>query len=248
MAAAIVDWNNIARLKERCRLAFDEINASGDLVKTRLQPQYLDLKLTELELIHEIKQQKDKIKEEEREAKRIAREAEREEARVKAAAEKAKREREEMELMVKRELEKLDSASPEQLLLIEKHRAQLEVLKQKENRAMSMAQLTRAGYVYVITNKASFGEGVCKVGMTRRVEPRDRVKELGDASVPEFFDVHAFVYSEDAPSLERFVHEKLDEKRVNLINRRKEFFFVEPESVVRLMKGYDGELEFNIIA
>ena len=87
-----------------------------------------------------------------------------------------------------------------------------------------MAQQTKRGHVYVISNIGSFGEEVFKVGMTRRLEPMDRVKELGDASVPFSFDVHAMIYSDDAPALEKSLHRVFDDKSVNKVNPRKEFF------------------------
>src|SRR5690606_5862561 len=106
----------------------------------------------------------------------------------------------------------------------------------------SMAQQTRAGHVYVISNIGSFGEGVFKIGMTRRLEPLDRIKELGDASVPFSFDVHAMIYSDDAPSLEAELHKKFADNRVNLVNLRKEFFKVDMESI----KEYLVEKDYNI--
>ncbi|MES1524119.1 GIY-YIG nuclease family protein, partial [Vibrio cholerae] len=84
----------------------------------------------------------------------------------------------------------------------------------------------KAGHVYVISNIGSFGDNVYKIGMTRRLEPMERVKELGDASVPFSFDVHAMIYSENAPALENELHKKFDFQRLNLINTRKEFFAV----------------------
>jgi hypothetical protein len=98
-------------------------------------------------------------------------------------------------------------------------------------RAVSQAQLTKSGHVYVISNIGSFGTDVFKIGMTRRLEPLDRVKELGDASVPFAFDVHAMIYSEDAPALEAQLHRKFADVRINLINDRKEFFRTDLASI-----------------
>jgi len=244
-ASALVDWNNINRLIWRTEKAFAEINESGAIVKTYLKKQYLLLKIKELRLGYELNQLKLELKEEEREELRLQREAEREDKRIKAAADKAEKEREIMERLVAEELSKLESSTEEQKALYELHKQELEVLKEKEKRAVSLAQLTRAGYVYVISNKVSFGEGVVKIGMTRRADPNDRVKELGDASVPELFDVHAFAFTDDAPTLEKFLHNKFADKRVNLVNGRKEFFFALPEEVLAEMLNYDGEFEFS---
>lgn len=247
-AAALVDWNNINRLIERTKDTFQDINSSADLVKTYLTKEYLQLKIMELRLGYEINQLKQDLKEEQRQELQIQREAEREEKRIKAAAEKTEKERLIMERLVAEELSKLESSTEEQKALYEVHKQELEKLREKAKRAISLAQQTRAGYVYVISNKLSFGEGVVKIGMTRRADPYDRVKELGDASVPELFDVHAFAFTEDAPTFERFLHNRFSAQRVNLINGRKEFFFASANEVVAEMKNYEGNYELNEIA
>lgn len=238
---AVVDWNNISRLTQRAKDTFNEINRTGDIVKTHLSDKYLQLKIEELRVKYELKLSKQELKEQEREEAQLKREAEREEARLNAAAEKAEKERITMEKLVAKELEKLESSTEEQRALYELHKNQLETLREKEQRAVSLAQLTRAGYVYVISNPLSFGEGIVKIGMTRRADPNDRVKELGDASVPELFNVHAFAYTDDAPTLEKFLHNAFKDQRVNLVNNRKEFFFTPPEPVLDIMNSYEGD-------
>lgn len=170
-ASALADWNNINRLIDRTRKAFSDINERGDIVQTTIQSNYLNLKIEELKLGYELKLAKQDVKEAEREEARLIREAEREEKRIQAAAEKAEKERILMEELVAKELSKLESFTQEQKELFELHKQQLEQLKEREQRAMSLAQLTRAGYVYVISNVKSFGEGVVKIGMTRRADP-----------------------------------------------------------------------------
>lgn len=120
-------------------------------------------------------------------------------------------------------------------LKIQKIEEEKRELEEKFKRSLSQAQITRAGYLYVISNIGSFGEGICKIGMTRRLEPMDRVVELGDASVPYRFDVHTLAFVEDAPRLEREIHNVLIDKRVNKENHRKEFFHVLPEEAKALM-------------
>lgn len=120
-------------------------------------------------------------------------------------------------------------------LKIEKIEEEKRKLEAKFERATSQAQITRAGYIYVISNIGSFGEGVCKIGMTRRLEPMDRVVELGDASVPYRFDVHTLAFVDDAPRLEKAMHKVFSSKRVNKENHRKEFFFVSPEEAKVVM-------------
>lgn len=89
-----------------------------------------------------------------------------------------------------------------------------------------MAERTRSGYVYIISNVGSFGGEIIKIGLTRRLDPSDRVRELGDASVPFLFDTHAIIYSDDAPRLERALHAEFEAGRINTENYRKEFFRV----------------------
>ncbi|XOV77810.1 MAG: GIY-YIG nuclease family protein [Aestuariibacter sp.] len=244
-ADAIADWNNINRLKQRLTDTHRQINESGKVVKTYISQKYLNVKIEELICNYSIRHLKEDIKETERDERRLAREAEREEKRIKRAIERAEKERVMMEKLVAEELSKLDTATEEQKALLALHKEELELLKQRETRAKSLAQTTRAGYVYVISNPTSFGEGVCKIGMTRRADPNDRVKELGDASVPELFDVHLFVFTEDAPALESFLHKEFDNKRVNLVNKRKEFFFVEPTEVATMLKEYEQAIEIT---
>ena len=103
----------------------------------------------------------------------------------------------------------------------------------------------KAGYVYIISNIGSFGKDVYKIGMTRRLEPMDRVDELGDASVPFKFDVHAMIFSDDAPKLEAALHHAFDNKKVNMINNRKEFFNVKLEEIEQVVKeNHDKLVEF----
>lgn len=111
-----------------------------------------------------------------------------------------------------------------------------EALTMKE-RALSMAQQTRVGYVYVISNTRSFGEDIYKIGMTRRLEPMDRVRELSDASVPFAFDVHYMIYTDDAPKLEAQLHQRFADSRINADNYRKEFFRVSLTEITEVLNG-----------
>lgn len=245
-AAAMVDWNNINRFIDRARDKFNEINRSGTIVETYLKSEYLELKIEELRLSYELSQAKQDIKEYERAEAQLKREAEREDKRIQSAALNAEKERKLMEKLVAEELAKLESGAEEQKALYELHKQQLNELIEKEKRAISLAQTTRAGYVYIISNKASFGGDVVKIGMTRRANPNERVKELGDASVPELFDVHAFVFTDDAPTLEKYLHNKFAGQCVNMVNGRKEFFYADPNDVLRELSDYDGKFELEV--
>ena len=127
---------------------------------------------------------------------------------------------------------------------LEKVQAQLHAVEEKKEDILKL-QNGKAGTIYIISNIGSFGEDVFKVGMTRRMEPMDRVKELGDASVPFPFDVHSFIFSEDAVSLETELHHALNNKRVNKINLRKEFFRVSLDELQALVERYDPSAAFN---
>lgn len=114
----------------------------------------------------------------------------------------------------------------------------------KTERAKAMAEMTKSGYVYIISNIGSFGEEVVKIGLTRRLDPDDRVKELGDASVPFGFDTHAMIYSEEAPALENALHREFADRRINASNMRKEFFRVGLEEVEDAVKRLAPDANF----
>lgn len=118
----------------------------------------------------------------------------------------------------------------------------------RKERAISQAQLTKCGYIYVISNIGSFGENIYKIGMTRRLEPMDRINELGDASVPFKFDVHALIFSENAPELEAKLHNHFKDKAVNLVNLKKEFFNVSLSEIEKVVHENYAEIEFTQIA
>ncbi|HEY3806312.1 MAG TPA: DUF4041 domain-containing protein [Kofleriaceae bacterium] len=251
-ATAKVAWNNASKMEERIRKAFDAINQLGQVMTVSLSPEYRELKLAELRLEHELVEKKHNIAEEQRrirdqmrdeqkalqEAERAQHEAEAEEARFQKALEKAK-----LELGKARGEE--HSRLTEKVLELQ---GQLAEARAKSTRAKSLAEMTRAGYVYIISNIGSFGENVFKIGMTRRLEPMDRVRELGAASVPFPFDVHAMVYSDDAPSLETAFHQRFRDRSVNLVNQRKEFFHVDLSEVEAFAKEQGLEIAFTKLA
>lgn len=214
---------------------FDRVNKGGVDHFVRMQKALLNLRLEEHRYACEYKIKKE-IEEEEQ---RYVREAIREENKVKKEIEKFVKDREKEEKSYQKDLDeailKIQSAKEAELenlnKQVEKLKAKLEIARKEKERAMSMAQLTRSGYVYVLSNKGSFGSGVYKIGMTRRLDPMDRVRELGDASVPFFFDVHGLIPSDDAPGLEKMLHDKFASRRVNKINYRREFFKVSLEEI-----------------
>ena len=180
---------------------------------------------------------REQIREEERAAKeleKVKREAELEAHRNADALEKARSE-------VEGANEKQKAKLLAQIEELEKRMVEME----EKNRYISQAMLTKTGHVYIISNVGSFGDDMLKIGMTRRLEPMDRVKELGDASVPFPFDVHAMIRTSDAPSLENALHTHFDTRRVNLENNRKEFFYVTLEEIQQELDVLKDELNIE---
>ena len=200
-------------------------------IEFKISDKYISAKKEQIELAAQIEAYKEQQREERRrklEAEREERqaqrelEAERKRAEKDAAAAEAAIARHQMELAQAKTDKQIAQLNSQIALLQES----LRQANERRERALSMAQQTRCGYVYVISNVGSFGDGVYKIGLTRRVEPMERVVELGDASVPFPFDVHTFIYSEDAPALESALHRKFDDRKVNGVNFRKEYFRV----------------------
>lgn len=228
--------DNHGTLAQKIRDAFALVNQNGVAFRTtRILPQYLDARLEELKWAV-IAQQ---LRQREREEQRELRERMRDEEQAQREFERAQKEAQKEEDVIRKALDKArreveqsgeaDRAAFEAKLL--ELTEKLRVAEEKGKRAMSMAQQTRAGYVYIISNVGSFGEHVYKIGMTRRLKPEDRVDELGDASVPFEFDIHTLIKADDAPALESALHKRFVESQVNKVNPRKEFFRVRLEDL-----------------
>lgn len=181
--------------------------------------------------------------------------AKEEQARIKARIREEQKAEKELEREMRRiEAEKaaiekalaaaLREAKDEHSAEVEALRDKLREAEEKAQRAMSMAQQTKAGHVYVISNVGSFGDEVFKIGMTRRLEPMERVKELGDASVPFPFDVHMMISCDDAPSLENTLHKAFHSRRLNKVNLRREFFRVGLEEIREIVEENHGEVDY----
>ncbi|EKO3784200.1 DUF4041 domain-containing protein [Vibrio harveyi] len=245
--------SNFGRTLERIEKLANTIEKSAATLECGFNIDYVELKFEECKLQYEYSLKK----QEEITEQKLIKEQIREEQRAIKEYEKAIAEAEKEEKMYRRMLEKardeLSQASDADKLLMEQRIADLELQLQeaeaREERAKSMAEQTRKGHVYVISNIGSFGEDVYKIGLTRRLEPMDRVKELGDASVPFPFDVHAMIYTEDAPALEAALHREFHSQRVNSVNLRKEFFQVDLESIKEAVEKIAGlEAEFKMTA
>ena len=226
---ADVREDNVGTLQQRLRDAFTVVNHNGMAFRNaRILPEYLAARLEELHWAVAAQE----LKARDREEQRALREKIREEDKAQKEFERAQRDAQKEEEMLRKAMDKVqrevDRASDEQKAKYEDQlrdlQAKLLTAEEKNQRALSMAQQTRSGHVYIISNVGSFGEDVYKIGLTRRLEPLDRVRELGDASVPFGFDVHAMIRSEDAPALEKDLHRTFVKNQMNKINARKEFF------------------------
>lgn len=227
-----VRHDNIGKLGQEIKDAFTLVNFNGKAFRdAKINDEYLASRLEELKWAATVQQ----LKLDEKEEQRRAREQIREEEKARREFERAIREAEKEEETLRKAMEKvqaqLGQASDEQKAKFEKQVAELterlRVAEEKSQRALSMAQQTKRGYVYIISNVGSLGESVFKIGVTRRLEPLDRIRELGDSSVPFEFDVHAMIFSEDAPALENQLHKHFVDMQMNKVNYRKEFFKVD---------------------
>ena len=180
-----------------------------------------------------------------------------EEEKVRRGIEREKQKIEKEERQFKGEIDKLirymqKANDVEKQLYIDKIQEleeKLSLLEKDKENVLEREANTRAGFVYIISNIGSFGEDIYKIGMTRRIEPMDRIKELSSASVPFEFDVHAMIFSEDAPSLENALHKAFENKAVNRVNPRKEFFHVTLSEIENVVKeNYNATVEFTQIA
>jgi uncharacterized protein DUF4041/Meiotically Up-regulated Gene 113 (MUG113) protein len=251
-AIAKVSWNNIGNVEARITKAYQAINNLGSTQNISITEEYAYLKLQELHLEFELEEKLYREKEEQR----AIREQMREEEKALREMEKAKRDAEQEEERYLRALraaiaETAKTSGAERDALNERIRQLEKNLQEahvKKERAISRAQLTKSGHVYIISNIGSFGDHVHKIGMTRRLEPIDRVNELGDASVPFDFDVHGMIYSENAPELENILHKKFDHRRVNLVNRRAEFFNVHIDEIEAVVSELNLTVQLTKIA
>lgn len=246
-AVAKVRYDNARVMEARIRKAWETVNTLAAVQQCRIVPEFLDLRLQELFLAHEYQEKVQAEREEQRrireemrqeaialrEMERAREDAEREEDRYAAALQRARME-------VQGAVGDKQTRLEQQITELEQRLAEAHTRKE---RAIARAQLTRSGHVYVISNVGSFGEEVYKIGMTRRLDPQDRVRELGDASVPFEFDVHAIIYAEDAPALENKLHRVFHWRRVNRINERKEFFRVSLEEIAQAIRQEDAEIQ-----
>ena len=244
-----VKYNNYDTSVKKMERSFNAIAKLGITMSISITSNYYDLKIQELQLALEYQIQKQREKEEKAELRAQQREEARLQKELKEQRKNIDKERKHYEQALSNINKQISSSSDENIE---------ELNKKKEEIIQSLSDIDtkikdidyreanqKAGYVYIISNIGSFGEGIYKIGMTRRLNPQERVDELGDASVPFKFDVHAMIFSEDAPALEAKLHRAFEDRKLNLVNQRREFFKVSLDEIKEVVKNnFDKTVEF----
>ena len=248
-----VKYNNIETSKKRIVSSRDAISKLGDIMSISITSKYFHLKVEELYLAFEYAQKKQQEKEEQREARARMREEAKLAREIEEERKKLEKEQQHYQNALQRINAQLETATDADRAAIEEKKAALIAQLEKIDKEFADVDYReanqRAGYVYVISNIGAFGENVYKIGMTRRLDPQDRVDELGDASVPFNFDVHAMIFSNDAPKLEAALHNAFADRKLNFVNQRREFFNVSLDEIKKVVKeNYDKSVEFVELA
>ena len=244
MVISKVKVSNYENSKKRIRKSFEQLNKLNKHIGINITMGYLNLKLDELGLAldYQIK------KEEEREALREAREQEREDKKLQKKLEKERKKFERENSVITSEIEEVKSkmaqAAADEKAKLEAEIAKLQAALDKNNEEVKKInewqETPGAGYVYIISNVGSFGEEIFKIGVTRRDNPEERIRELSSASVPFKYDSHVFIFSKNAYDLENQLHKRFDNKRVNKVNMRKEFFRITMDDVKQIVEENKG--------
>ncbi len=248
-----VKYNTFDASYKRLQKSCEAISKLGSIMQVSITPSYFNLKYQELCLALEYRKKKQDEKEEQKEIRARMRE----EAKLQKEIEEARKKIQKEQSHYQNALEKIEkqlinaTEDEKEALLLKKADIKNNLSKIEESiKDIDYREANaRAGYVYIISNIGSFGENIYKIGMTRRLEPQERVDELGDASVPFNFDVHAMIFADDAPSLENALHKAFENKKLNMVNSRREFFNVTLEEIEdEVKKNYDKTVEFTKFA
>lgn len=243
-----VTYSNVNKSLERIDKIAENVNKNCQVVGISIPPQYIALKKNEVQLAFEFSQQKEEEKERLRILRAEAAEQKRVEREIEEKRKKLDKERKQYSSAYEKIQRRIETNADDKDLLdkaadLKQHLDDIDkAVKDVDYRAANQ----KAGFVYVISNVGSFGEGVYKIGMTRRLDPDERIKELSGASVPFGFDIHAMIFSDDAPKLEAALHHAFDDRKVNIVNQRKEFFRVSLQEIEDVVKAnYDKTVEFT---
>lgn len=243
-----VTYSNVNKSLERIDKIAENVNKNCQVVGISIPPRYITLKKNEVQLAFEFSQQKEEEKERLRILRAEAAEQKRVEREIEEKRKKLDKERKQYSSAYEKIQRRIETNADDKNLLdkaadLKQHLDDIDkAVKDVDYRAANQ----KAGFVYIISNVGSFGEGVYKIGMTRRLDPDERIKELSGASVPFGFDIHAMIFSDDAPKLEAALHNAFDDKKVNIVNQRKEFFRVSLQEIEDVVKAnYDKTVEFT---
>ena len=243
-----VTYSNVNKSLERIDKIAENVNKNCQVVGISIPPRYIALKKNEVQLAFEFSQQKEEEKERLRILRAEAAEQKRVEREIEEKRKKLDKERKQYSSAYEKIQRRIETNADDKNLLdkaadLKQHLDDIDkAVKDVDYRAANQ----KAGFVYIISNVGSFGEGVYKIGMTRRLDPDERIKELSGASVPFGFDIHAMIFSDDAPKLEAALHHAFDDKKVNIVNQRKEFFRVSLQEIEDVVKAnYDKTAEFT---
>lgn len=242
-----VKYTNYDASLNRIYKSAESISKLGTIMNISVKQTYLNLKVEELQLSFEYQQKKQEEKEAQKAARAELREAARLQKEIEAQRKKIAKEQTHYQTAYDHILKQLEQSPEDEALLTKK--SELENQLQDIDKAIKDIDYReanqRAGYVYVISNIGAFGPDIYKIGMTRRLDPQDRVDELGDASVPFNFDVHAMIFSDDAPTLETALHKAFEDRKLNMVNTRREFFHVTLDEIKDVVKkNFDKTVEF----
>lgn len=242
-----VKYTNFDSSLNRIYKSASAISKLGSVMNISISSAYLTSKATELRLAFEYQQKKQEEKEAQKAARAELREAAKLQKEIEAQRKKIEKEQTHYQTAYEHLLKQLEQSPDDTALLVKK--AELENQLQDIDKAIKDIDYReanqRAGYVYVISNIGAFGPDIYKIGMTRRLDPQDRVDELGDASVPFNFDVHAMIFSDNAPALEAALHRAFEDRKLNMVNTRREFFHVTLDEIKDVVKkNFDKTVEF----
>lgn len=245
-----VKYNNVEISERRITASREAISKLGAMMGISITSVYYGMKLDELHLAFEWQQKKQQEKEEQREARAEMKEAQRLARELEEERRKLEKEQTHYQNALVKINAQLLQATGDEAAAIEEKKAHIEQQLDKIDTAFKEVDYReanqRAGYVYIISNIGAFGENVYKIGMTRRLDPSDRVDELGDASVPFKFDIHAMIFSDDAPKLEAALHNAFADRKLNFVNQRREFFNVTLDEIKKVVKeNFDKSVEFT---
>jgi len=242
-----VKYSNYEMSVKKIRQSAESIEKLGKTMGLMITSKYVNSKIDELHLAFEYQLKKQEEKEAQKEARAELREAAKLQKEIAEQRKKIEKEQTHYETAYQKLLKQLETDPSNNDLIRKKEEIEKELIEiEKAIKDVDYREANqRAGYVYVISNIGAFGENVYKIGMTRRLDPQDRVDELGDASVPFNFDVHAMIFSDDAPALENALHKAFENRKLNMVNQRREFFNVTLDEIKDVVKkNFDKTVEF----